>query len=144
MRTIPFARRQRTRRGFGVSKNCRRGAAEQLDASRAREGGTEFLVWCSHEVEFVFRTRDRPVLAARSPSTTSTKSRSSPMTASWRGSATRSPRLTSWKSSTPRRSAGDDEEEQSQSNCCVGEYGKHLWQCGYSTLVWSNTTLPWT
>ena len=37
-----------------------------------------------------------------------------------------------------------DEEEQSQSNCCVGEDGKHLWQCGYSTLVWSKTTLPWT
>ena len=36
------------------------------------------------------------------------------------------------------------DEEQSQSNCCVGEDGKHLWQCGYSTLVWSKTTLPWT
>jgi len=36
-----------------------------------------------------------------------------------------------------------DEEEQTQSNCYVGEKGKHLWQCGYSTLVWSKTTLPW-
>ena len=37
-----------------------------------------------------------------------------------------------------------DEEEQTQYNCYVGEKGKHLWQCGYSTLVWSTPMLPRT